>query len=442
MKIAIIGAGFTGLSAAYKLVEKGHDVVIFEKDSQPGGLAIGYKEKEWEWSLEKNYHHLFTNDKNILDLAHEINYEIIVKRPKTSVFVENKIFQLDSPITVLLFPLLTFFERLRMSAIIAFLKINPIWKPLEKYKASEILPKFMGKRAYEMIWEPLFINKFGKHSDNISLAWFWARIKKRTPSLAYPKGGFLEFAKALVKEIEKKGGTFLFSTEILELSSDTKPKIKFRRIIGPQENSVVSGKDLKFEIENYDAVIVTTPSFIFLKIAPQLPNEYKEHLKKLQSLGATNLVLRLKKPFFENNVYWLNVCDKNAPVMAIVEHTNYMDKKFYNNESLIYLGNYKSIDDPYFKMTNEEMLKMFDPYLKKINPNYSKNIIDYELFKTLFAQPVITTNYSKIIPPLRTPLKNVFLANMEQVYPWDRGTNYAVELGQRIAELTTSSRNQ
>ena len=93
-------------------------------------------------------------------------------------------------------------------------------------------------------------------------------------------------------------------------------------------------------------------------------------------------------------------------------------------------------------MTKEEMLKMFDPYLKKINPNYSKNIIDYELFKTLFAQPVITTNYSKIIPPLRTPLKNVFLANMEQVYPWDRGTNYAVELGQRIAELTTSSRNQ
>jgi len=427
MKIAIIGAGFTGLSAAYELVKKGHDVVIFEKDSQPGGLAIGYKEEKWKWPLEKTYHHMFTNDKNILNLAHEINQEIIIKRPKTSVYIENKMFQLDSPITVLSFPLLTFFERLRMSAVIAFLKIDPLWKPLEKYRASEVLPRLMGKKAYEMIWEPLFINKFGKYSDNISLAWFWARIKKRTPSLAYPKGGFLSFAKALVKIIEKKGGKFYFDTEVTQVYSNTKPAIKLKNI-----------KNVKFEIENFDKIIITMPSFILLKIAPQLPKNYKEDLKKLQSLGATNLVLRLKKPFFENDIYWLNVCDKNSPIMAIVEHTNYMNKKFYNNESLIYLGNYKSIDDSYFKMTKEEMLKMFDPYLKKINPNYSENIIGYTLFKTPFAQSIVTANYSKIIPPAKTPLKNVFLANIEQVYPWDRGTNYAVELGQKIARIVTS----
>jgi protoporphyrinogen oxidase len=424
MRIAIIGAGFTGLSAAYELVKKGHEVVIFEKDSQPGGLAVGYRENGWEWSLEKHYHHMFTNDKNILDLAHEINYEIITRRPNTSVFVKNRIFQLDSPITVLLFPLLTFFERIRMSAIIAFLKFDPFWKPLEKYKASEILPKFMGKKAYEMIWEPLFINKFGKYSDNISLAWFWARIKKRTPSLAYPKGGFLSFAEELARQIEKRKGRILFNTEVIAL----------------QKNETISIKYLNGNVseEIFDKAIITTPSFAFLKIAPQLPDEYKESLRKLKSLGATNLILRLKKPFFENNVYWLNVCDKNAPVMAIVEHTNYMDKKFYNGESLVYLGNYKSIEDPYLKMTKEEMLKIFDPYLKKINPNYSKNIIDYELFKTPFAQPIITTNYSKIIPPFITPLSNVFLANIEQVYPWDRGTNYAVELGQRIAKISVA----
>jgi hypothetical protein len=40
-----------------------------------------------------------------------------------------------------------------------------------------------------------------------------------------------------------------------------------------------------------------------------------------------------------------------------------------------------------------------------------------------------------MIPSFKTPLKNVFLANMEQVYPWDRGTNYAVELGQKIARI-------
>jgi protoporphyrinogen oxidase len=143
--------------------------------------------------------------------------------------------------------------------------------------------------------------------------------------------------------------------------------------------------------------------------------------------------LRLKKPFFRENTYWLNVCDKSTPVMAIVEHTNYMDKKYYDGEHLVYLGNYRSSDDFYFTMTKEEMLKKFDLYLRKINPDYSKNIIDYQLFKSPFAQPIISVNYSKILPPFKTPFKNVFLANIEQVYPWDRGTNYAVELGQKIA---------
>lgn len=424
MRIAVIGAGFTGLSAAHELVKQKHKVFVFEKDLKPGGLAIGYKEKSWEWSLEKHYHHWFTNDNSILELAKEINSDVIIKRPKTSVFVKNNIYQLDSPLTVFKFPLLSFFERLRMSFVIGFLKYDPFWKSLEKYKASEVLPKVMGEKPYKMIWEPLFVNKFGTFADNISLAWFWARIKKRTPSLAYPKGGFLNFANHLVKVIEQKGGSVYFNTEILELSSKDKPQIKFRRI-----------GNLKFKIENYDAVVVTTPSFLFLKIAPQLPNNYKEKLGKLKGLGATNLVLRLNKPFFNDGTYWLSVCDKNAPVMAIVEHTNFMDKNNYNNEHLVYLGNYKAPDDPYFLMTKEEMLKKFDPYLKRINPDYYKNIIGFELFKAPFAQPIIPVNYSKILPSFKTPLKNVFLANIEQVYPWDRGTNYAVELGQKVAKL-------
>jgi protoporphyrinogen oxidase len=426
MKIAIIGAGFTGLSAAYELVKKGHNVVVFEKDSEPGGLAIGYKEGKWEWPLEQHYHHWFTNDKSILDLAKEIGYEIIIKRPKTSVFVNNKIFQLDSPVSVLKFPLLSFFERLRMSSVIGFLRIDPFWKPLERYRASEILPKFMGEKAYEMIWEPLFINKFGKASGNISLAWFWARIKKRTPSLAYPKGGFLKFAKELAEQIEKrKGGTILFNTEVIQVQENKKILIKYN-----------NGN--KLSEETFDKAIVTLPSSIFLRIAPQLPKAYAESLRKLESLGATNLIMRLNKPFFNDGTYWLSVCDKNAPVMAIVEHTNYMDKKFYNNEYLVYLGNYKSVNDQYFKMTKEEMLKIFHPYLTRINPNYTKTIIGYELFKTPFAQPIIPINYSKILPSFKTPIKNVFLANIEQVYPWDRGTNYAVELGQKIAKLVIS----
>ena len=424
MKIAIIGAGFTGLSAAFELTKENHDVFIFEKDLNPGGLAIGYREKNWKWSLEKHYHHWFTNDYAVLGLANEIKHAVLIQRPKTSVFVNNNIYQLDSPLSVLKFPLLSVSEKIRMSFVLGFLKYFPFWKLLEGFKASEILPKFMGEKSYEMIWEPLFINKFGNYSNSISLAWFWARIKKRTPSLAYPKGGFLNFANELVKKIKDKNGRFFFNTEILKINKK-----------GKKISLMIKDEKGKIKYDLFDRLIITTPSFIFLKAAPNLPKDYKESLGKLKGLGATNLILRLNKPFFNDGTYWLNVCDKKAPVMAIVEHTNFMDKNNYDNEYLVYLGNYKPLEDKYFQMSKEEMLKFFDPYLKRINANYAKNIIGYELFKAPFAQPIIPINYSKILPKFKTPLENVYLANIEQVYPWDRGTNYAVELGKKVSKL-------
>ena len=121
--------------------------------------------------------------------------------------------------------------------------------------------------------------------------------------------------------------------------------------------------------------------------------------------------------------------------MAIVEHTNFMDKKHYNNEHLIYLGNYLDKDHKYFKMSGQQIFKIYSPFLKKINNNFEKDIIGIEAFKVPFAQPIIPVNYSKMIPEFKTPIKNVYLANMQQVYPWDRGTNYAVELGEKISEI-------
>ena len=433
MKIAIVGAGFTGLSASFELLKKGHEVFIFEKDSGPGGLAVGFRIKEWGWSLEKHYHHWFSNDYEVVNLAREINYKILKKRPKTSVYVDNKIYQLDSPINVLTFPKLSFVDRIKMAGTIGFLRINPFWKPLEKIKTDEFLLTTMGKNAYKKIWEPQLKNKFGDFAKDISLAWFWARIKKRTPNLMYPYGGFLSFAESLVKECKKKGGKFFFNTKVEEIrGGDKSVKIKYKMVNG--KPALPAGRS---SMINFDKVIVTLPSFSFIKITPDLPKEYKDKLLSLKGLGAINLVLRLKNQFLKDGTYWLSICDQESPITAIVEHTNFMDKKNYNNEHIIYLGNYLPFDHTYMKMDKDELLKIYDPFLKKINPNYQLSIINSQLFKVPFAQPIIPVNYSRIVPPFETPLKNIYLANIQQVYPWDRGTNYAVELGQKVAKLIT-----
>ena len=416
MRIAIIGAGFTGLTAAYRLTQRGHDVIVFEKEQQPGGLALGYKKKEWDWTLESYYHHWFTNDSAVLQLAQEIKYPVIIKRPKTSVFVDGGIYQLDSPLSLLAFPKLPLLDKLRMAETLALLRFNPFWKDMEKVKVTEFLPKAMGEKAYKTIWEPQLTNKFGDFADKISLAWFWARIKKRTPSLAYPKGGFLQFAKAIEEAIKEKGGKILYNSEIHNLQQ-------------LQDKVSLSNKGKK---EVFDKAIVTIPSIPFLKIAPSLPEEYQQKLRKLEGIGAMTIVMRLKKQFLTDNTYWLSVCETQSPIMAVVEHTNFMDKKYYNNEHLVYLGNYLPVSHPYYTMPEKKLLEVFHPFLEELHPGYRQDLIGTDIFKTPFAQPIIPTNYSKIMPPTKTPFANVFLANIQQVYPWDRGTNYAVELGEKV----------
>lgn len=418
MVIGILGGGFTGLVAALRLLQKGHQVILLEKEPQPGGLAGGFKQPGWNWNLEKAYHHFFTNDKSAFQLATELGLEMIIKRPQTDVFIDGKLLPFDSPISILRFPYLPPLSRLKTGLAAAYLKYLAHHHLLEGKQALPWLKKFMGKRVTEIIWDPLFTGKFGPHKEQISLTWFWARIKKRTPKLAYPEGGFQNLADKLALKITQLGGNILLEAEVIQVKNNE---------ITYQQN----GKKNTIKV---DKIISTLPTPVFIKTTPGLPKEYIQKISSIPHLSALNLILVLNKPFLDQ-VYWLNITDTKFPFLVLADHTNFMDPKNYNNQYILYIGNYLPDNHPYFKMTPKELLKEFDPFLKQINPNYSQTLISTHLFTNHFAQPVMTTDYLKQIPQIKTPLKNIYLANMDMVYPWDRGTNYAIELGEKAAQL-------
>lgn len=423
MKVAIIGAGFTGLTAAYRLLKKGHSVVIFEKNSRVGGLAMGFKLENWNNSLEHHYHHIFKSDKEIIELANEINEDFKFYRPNTSSYVEGEIFQIDSPINLLKFSKLSIFDRFRMGAVLVYFKFFANYLQLEKFTAHSFLKKAMGNKGYSLLWEPLMKSKFGPYYKDIALSWFYARIKSRTTQLGYPASGFQSFADNLAKKILNLKGEIFLNTEIVSLEE--------------KNNEVMVYVDSK---KNYfDKVIVTTPNNLFAKIATQIKPDYKEKLLSFKGIGAINMVLELDQRFFKTNVYWLSICDSKFPFLALVEHTNMISSAFYNNKHLLYIGNYLPENHEYFKLTKEELLKIYDPFLKKFNAHYKKYINSINVFSVPFAQPVVTTNYSLKLLSHKTPIKNVYLANMQQVYPWDRGTNFAVSMGNQVANLVDAS---
>ena len=385
MKIAIIGAGLTGLSAGYYLTKKGYNVTIFEKESFPGGLAGSFLINNWQWPLERYYHHIFTSDYEIKKLADELKVKINFTGAKTSNFTEDGFFPLDSALGLLKYPKLNSLDKIRTGVTILVLKLLPFQKSLEKITAKDFILKYMGKKSWQFIWQSLFEGKFGQDADKIPAIWFWARIKKRSSRLGYPEGGFANLITKMVEAIKKQGGQILYNQEF-------------------NSNKI------------FDNVISTIPT------------------GKIKSLGIINLLLRLNKPFLPEDIYWLNIGLKDFSFLSIVEHTNLVLSQNYNHEHLVYVGKYLPKNHPDFILTKEALLKEYDKDLTKICSNYKKTIIGFEVFKSNYAQPVIPLNYSSIIQPIKTKVKGLYQASMEQVYPWDRGTNYAVELGKKVAE--------
>ena len=424
MKVGIIGAGFSGLAAAYKLARKGAEVTVFEMDDKPGGLAVGFEKPGWKWSLEKHYHHWFYSDMSARNLAGEIGQEVVIEPTKTSTFLDGGIFQLDSPLSLLRFGRISFWQRLRTGIVLAYLKLTPFWKPLERVTAKEFLEKYMGGQSWRVLWEPLFQKKFSSYANMIPASWFWARIKKRSTRLCYPAGGFLSFAKRLERKTKKLGGKFLYETKV--------------ELVEKEGDKLV----VKTEKEKYtfDSVICTLPSFLFLKVVKGLPESYTQNLSSLKGLGAVNLVLSLKRKFLSDGTYWLSIGETKFPFLAVVEHTNFMQSSNYGGENIIYIGNYLPNNHEYFQKDADFLLSEYMPYLKKINPSFSRDlVIGSWVFKAPFAQPIVPLNYSKLMPSMETPIENLYLANIEQVYPWDRGTNYAIELGEKAARMVLKS---
>lgn len=424
MKVGIVGAGFTGLAAANRLSKSGQDVTVFEKDSKPGGLAVGFKDPNWEWTIEKHYHHWFTSDWHIRNLAKEIDIKLIFKRAKTSTLYKGEIYQLDSPLNLLKFPHLSLIERIRTGIVIAYLRYLGSWKSLEGIKSEKFLKATMGNNSWKILWEPLYKSKFRMYAKDVPMSWFWARMKKRSPSLGYPKGGFQAYVERLVEFLTDSGNVkFLFEKDIE----------KIERL---EDKIVITSGNRKYY---FDKVICTAPFALLAKLVPQLPKSYVKKIKSFKGIGAVNLLLSLKKQFFDDGTYWLSVND-DMPFLAVVEHTNFIDPKHYGEERLLYVGNYLENSHPYFKFSKEELLKEFMPHLQKINPKFNRSwVIKSYLFPAFFAQPITPLNYSKVMPPLATPVKGIYSANMQQIHPWDRGTTFAVELGGKVADLVIKS---
>ena len=421
MNIAVIGAGYGGLSAAYDLARAGHDVVVYEAADRAGGLAVGFKEPHWDWSVEGYYHHWFASDEHMLGLIEELGLSDKVRfpRPYTVMLYKGKWYPFDSVIQALLYPGLGWgINKIRFGLVGLYLRLSKNWQPMEKTTVDAWMRKWAGSKVYETMWEPMLKGKFGPHYQDVNMAWMWARMHARTSRLGTYVGGFQAFTDDFVAILTGMGVEIRLQDPVQEITSG----LEVRASGGSQK---------------YDRVLVTTSPALLSRMVAELPESYHAGLLNLKSMGAVVLTLSLSQQLSREGYYWHNIPkDQGYPFLAVVEHTNFLSPDYFGGDHILYCGDYRDADHAYFKMTEEQILEVFLPSLKKINPDFDPSWVKKTwLYRTKYAQPVPELDHSQHIPPVKTPVEGLFFASMSQVYPWDRGTNFAVEIGRRAARL-------
>lgn len=429
LNIAIIGAGAAGLAAAWEFAAAGHHVTIYEAADRVGGLAAGFKDDAWDWSLEKFYHHWFESDRDILALADEMGVrdQVVFPRPKTSYWIDGAPVRSEISPSALFLPL-SLASTARMALAGMFLKLAPRWQPFERISADEWMRRWMGAEAYEKFFKPLLIGKFADHYDQVPMSFMWARIVKRSLKLGTFVGGFQAFLDELALQLRAKGVVIRLNSPIEAIEPvDAKPAL------------TIAGRRIAF-----DRVVSTTSPSLLLRMAKGLAEtDYGRRAAALKSIGGLCVVFALKHPIMPDDTYWLNLpattADKSKsvfPFLALVEHTNFISRAHYGGDHIIYCGDYAPPTHEYFQLSDEALVERFLPALSIINPAFERAWVRKSwVWRAPYAQPIPTLDHSRKIPAIKTPLPGLYWASMSQVYPWDRGTNYAVEIGRRAARL-------
>lgn len=438
-RIAVIGGGIAGLTAAYRLAKSGHDVILWEQHERLGGQAAAFPVGD-DAFLEYFYHHLFMSDTAIVALIEELGIaeRLVWVDSNVGFFADGKIYSLTSATDLLRLNFIPLVDRLRIGFATLYLQrvteASGKWRKFEEVTAWEWLRRAVGKRAFDRVWGRQLIAKFGDRAQEVAMVWFWNKIFLRTQSrpgllareqLGYILGSFNVLIDRLAEASREHGVDIRVGVGVASLE----------RHDGETGRFTLHGSDGRDEC--VDAVIATTPSPILLRLVPDLPEPFRSLLTSATYQGAVCMLLKLRHPL--SATYWLNIGDERLPFTGIIEHTNFIGPDHYGGWHYVYVSKYVDWDHPYVTMTDEELLDEYEPKLQLVNPSFDRSWIGQMwVFRERAAQPIIGLNYSGKIPDHRTPVRGLYLANTAQIYPEDRGTNYSVDLGNRIAELVSS----
>lgn len=422
-RLVILGAGAMGLAAAHQGLKEGLDVTIVEADSVAGGMAAHFD--FGGVSLERFYHFVCKADQPTFDLMDDLGIGDRMRWVPTYMgyYAGGKLHPWGDPIALLKFPEMGLIDKIRYGALAFFSTKRSDWSKLENLTAREWIESWIGRRAYEKMWAPLFRLKFFELSENISAAWIWTRIKRVGNSrksmmqeeMGYIDGGSETLVKALTDAIEQRGGKIMLGQRAEEIV------VEDGRVTGVR---LANGETVAA-----DAVISTVPTPFVPDLAPTLPEDWKEKYRAIENIPVVCLAMKLKKPVSRN--FWVNIIDDDIDIPGIIEFSNLRPFP----EPIVYVPYYMPDTHPKWReWDDQQFIDEAWGYLQRLNPDLGEgDLIEAKVGRLRYAQPVCEPGFAAKIPPVETPIKGLQVADTCYYYPEDRGIAESVRIGAEMA---------
>lgn len=429
--VVIVGSGYTGLTAATELIDKGFSVIVIEKSGFIGGLGSIIKLSNGSF-CESFYHHFFTHDQSLIKYTKRfLKIKPTFRETKMSIFFKGKHYSWNGIIDLIKYPHIELIGKFRFILATLLLSKRILSKNfLDNVSLSEGLEKLYGKNSFESVWRPMIKGKFGNKVNNIPLRWMQGRLKQRIESrssgkeqLGFIEGSLNKLTCKIEEYIKFKNSVILKNANINDIEWDNKNK-KYK-IFVKHNNQFIK----KFTT---DKIVFTTPSYTANSIIKNVDTgtlRWNNH----NYFTAYCVMLELSESL--SDYYWTNIADDKIFFCGYIEQTQLTGIEEYQGLHISYLTKYVYLkkneevkSEEYLKEKAYETLKILFPtrniknIIKNIHISFSQN-----------AQVITDFNFKQSDMNLMKSY-NLFIGNMSNVYPDERSINNAIKVGKELVE--------
>jgi protoporphyrinogen oxidase len=423
MTTAIIGAGPMGLVCALELLKHGEAVEIFEHDDRIGGMSASFDFDGLP--IERFYHFICKTDEPLFELLRELGIEDKLRWTDTRMgfYCDGRLYPWGTPPALLAFDKLNLIDKLRYALHILVTKNTSNWKSLDRVGARQWLKTWLGERAYRVLWHRLLELKLHEYSDSFSAAWLATRIKRVAlsrrsifqESLGFIEGGSETLLQRLREQIEGRGGRIHLRSPVQKVLTENN---RVRGILN-------AGGEIEFA-----RVISTVPIQYVPRLVPDLPEHFVARIRAIENIPVVCVVLKLRQRLTEN--FWMNICDDSIEVPGLIEYSNLNPGA---GPAIVYAPFYLPKTHPKFSRDNAAFIEEVLGYLPRMNPEFRTDwVLATHCHRYEFAQTISPPGFYDMLPPMRTPIDGLLMADTAYYYPEDRSISESAEVGRRLAE--------